>query len=118
MAYYAGRLTGPITGKPEALPESGALPGNDEGLAHVKRWHRFMFWDIGIGVVGNMITTLLTCLLAYALLFLKGLLPQGYDIAVVQSRFFERAGAAGKSFILIVAAAFLSDTLARHRRRR
>ena len=38
-----------------------------------KRWHRFMFWDIGIGVIGNMITTLLTCLLAYALLFPKGL---------------------------------------------
>ena len=35
MAYYMGRLTGPITGKPEAMPDSGALPSNDEGLAHV-----------------------------------------------------------------------------------
>ncbi|MGZ8494684.1 MAG: Nramp family divalent metal transporter [Candidatus Binatia bacterium] len=111
MAHYAGRLTGPITGKPEAIPESGALPGNDEGLAHVGRWHRFMFWDIGIGVIGNMITTLLTCLLAYALLFPKGLLPQGYDIAVVQSRFFEVSwGGWGRLLFLIVAAAFLSDT--------
>ena len=25
MAHYAGRLTGPITGKPEAIPDSGSL---------------------------------------------------------------------------------------------
>ncbi|MBM4264383.1 MAG: hypothetical protein FJ145_23530 [Deltaproteobacteria bacterium] len=111
MAHYAGRLTGPITGKPEAIPDSGSLPGNDEGLAHAKNWHRFMFWDIGIGVIGNLFTTLLTCLLAYALLFPKGLLPQGYEIAVVQSRFFEVSwGWWGKTLFLIVAAAFLSDT--------
>lgn len=111
MAHYAGRLTGPITGKPEAMPDSGSLPGNDEGLAHSKRWHRFMFWDIGIGVLGNLLTTLLTCLLAYALLFPKGLLPQGYEIAVVQARFFEASwGGWGKTAFLIIAAAFLSDT--------
>ena len=111
MAHYMGRLTGPITGKPEAIPDSGSLPTNDEGLANLKDWHRFMFWDIGIGVVGNLVTTLLTCLLAYALLFPKGLLPQGYEIAVVQSRFFEASwGAWGRIFFLIIAAAFLSDT--------
>ncbi len=111
MAHYMGRLTGPITGKPEAIPDSGSVPTNDEGLAHVRRWNRFMFWDIGIGVLGNLLTTLLTCLLAYALLFPKGLLPQGYEIAVVQSRFFEASwGWWGKIFFLIIAAAFLSDT--------
>jgi len=31
----------------------------------------------------------MTCLLAYALLFPKGLLPEHYELAVVQSRFFE-----------------------------
>ena len=111
MAHYTGRLTGPITGKLEAIPDAGSLPTNDEGLAHVRRWNHFMFWDIGIGVIGNLITTLLTCLLAYALLFPKGLLPQGYEIAVVQSRFFEASwGGWGRIFFLIVAAAFLSDT--------
>jgi hypothetical protein len=111
MAYYMGRLTGPITGKPEAIPASGFTPGEDEGLAHVGSWRRYLFWDIGIGVGGNLITTLMTCLLAYALLFPKGLLPQGYEIAVVQSRFFEISwGLLGKLIFLIVAAAFLSDT--------
>jgi hypothetical protein len=111
MAFYMGRLTGPITGKAEAMPASGFLPGNDEGLAHVRRWRRFLFWDISIGIGGNLLTTLMTCLLAYALLFPKGLLPQGYELAVVQSRFFEVSwGVLGRLLFLIVAAAFLSDT--------
>jgi hypothetical protein len=111
MAFYMGRMTGPITGKPESMPDAGALPGDDEGLAHVPSWRRFMSWDIGIGVGGNILTTLLTCLLAYALLYPKGLLPQHYEIAVVQSRFFEVSwGWWGKALFLIVAAAFLADT--------
>ena len=89
MAYYMGRLTGPITGKAEAIPASGFVPSEDEGLAHVTRWRRYLFWDVSIGIGGNLLTTLMTCLLAYALLFPKGLLPQGYELAVVQSRFFE-----------------------------
>ncbi|MBI2181386.1 MAG: Nramp family divalent metal transporter [Deltaproteobacteria bacterium] len=111
MAHYMGKLTGPITGKPEAIPTSGFLPGNDEGLAHVGRWRRFLFWDVSIGIGGNLLTTLMTCLLAYALLFPKELLPQGYELAVVQSRFFEVSwGSLGRILFLIVAAAFLSDT--------
>ena len=111
MAHYMGRMTGPITGKPESIPDAGSLPTNDEGLAHVPRWRRFMSWDIGIGVGGNIITTLFTCLLAYALLYPKGILPQNYEIAVVQSRFFEVSwGAWGRILFLIIAAAFLSDT--------
>jgi len=111
MAHYMGRLTGPITGKAEAIPASGFTPGNDEGLAHVQRWHRFLFWDISIGIGGNLLTTLMTCLLAYALLFPKGLLPQGYELAVVQSHFFEVSwGWLGRILFLIVAATFLSDT--------
>jgi len=35
MAHYMGRLTGPITGKAEAIPASGFTPGNDEGLARI-----------------------------------------------------------------------------------
>ncbi|HZA53699.1 MAG TPA: Nramp family divalent metal transporter [Candidatus Udaeobacter sp.] len=111
MAHYMGRITGPITGRAEAIPASGATPGNDEGLLHVRRWRRYLVWDIGIGVGGNLITTLMTCLLAYALLFPTGLLPQGYELAVVQSRFFEVSwGALGRILFLVVAAAFLSDT--------
>ncbi len=111
MAHYMGRMTGPVTGKAEVIPASGFLPGNDEGLAHVPRWRRYLFWDVSIGIGGNLLTTLMTCLLAYALLFPKGLLPEGYELAVVQSRFFEVSwGIVGRFLFLIVAAAFLSDT--------
>lgn len=111
MAHYMGRLTGPITGKAEAIPSSGFVPGKDEGLAHVRHWRHYLFWDISIGIGGNLLTTLMTCLLAYALLFPKNLLPQGYELAVVQSRFFEASwGVIGRFLFLIVAAAFLSDT--------
>ena len=111
MAHYMGRITGPITGKPEVIPASGSTPTEDEGLAHVPRWRRFLFWDVSIGIGGNILTTLMTCLLAYALLFPKGLLPEHYEIAVVQSRFFEVSwGWIGRVIFLVIAAAFLSDT--------
>jgi hypothetical protein len=111
MAHYMGRLTGPITGKPEAIPTSGYVPADDKGLANARHWRRYLLCDVSIGVGGNLLTTLLMCLLAYALLFPKGLLPQGYELAVVQSRFFEVSwGTAGKIVFLFIAAAFLSDT--------
>lgn len=111
MAHYMGRLTGPITGKPEIIPASGSVPGNDEGLVHVRPWTRYLLYDVTLGIGGNLLTTLLTCLLAYALLFPKGLIPEGWELAVVQSRFFEAGwGLPGRTLFLIVAAAFLCDT--------
>jgi hypothetical protein len=52
----------------------------------------------------------MTCLLAYALLFPQGLLPDHYDLAVVQSEFFAAScGWPGRVLFLVVAAAFLSN---------
>jgi hypothetical protein len=110
MAHYMGRITGPITGKAEAIPDSGFVP-EEKGVERLRSWQRFLFWDVSIGVGGNLLTTLLTCLLAYALLFPKGLIPQHYELAVVQSRFFEVSwGPVGRILFLLTAAAFLSDT--------
>jgi hypothetical protein len=109
MARYMGRITGPVSGKPEVIPEGGFAP--DGNLERLGAWRRFLAWDIGIGIGGNILTTLMTCLLAYALLHPHGLLPQHYELAVVQSRFFEISwGPPGRILFLIVAAAFLSDT--------
>ncbi len=111
LAHYMGRITGPITGKPEVIPTSGFIPERASTLQQLPRWRRFLLWDIGIGVGGNILTTLLTCLLAFALLYPKGLLPEHYELAVVQSRFFEASwGPLGRILFLVVAAAFLSDT--------
>ncbi|MBI3940881.1 MAG: Nramp family divalent metal transporter [Acidobacteria bacterium] len=112
MSRYFGRITSPITGKPEVIPETGFIPDwNPASRKEMNRWLKFLFADCGIGVVGNLLTTLLTCLLSYALLFPERILPQEWEIAVVQSRFFEvQWGSFGRILFLVVAAAFLSDT--------
>jgi hypothetical protein len=112
MAVHMGRITGPITGKPETVTSDGNLPEcSAENSGRWNRWRRYLIIDTLIGVSGNLFTTLMTCLLAYALLFPKGLLPGEYELAVVQSSFFEVSwGYVGRSLFLIVAAAFLTDT--------
>jgi Mn2+/Fe2+ NRAMP family transporter len=112
MAAHIGRITGPITGKPEVIPDSGFVPvDTEENKKNFKGWRKYLLLDCGIGIFGNILTTLMTCLLAYALLFPEGLLPEGYRIAVVQSAFFEVSwGRLGTILFLIIAAAFLSDT--------
>ncbi|MCX7642668.1 MAG: hypothetical protein N2116_02510 [Armatimonadetes bacterium] len=67
--------------------------------------------DSAIGIFGNIITTLMTCFLTFALLYPKGLVPQEWELVVHQIRFFEVSwGAFGKFLFAVVAAAFLSDT--------
>jgi hypothetical protein len=111
MAVHAGRITG-LAGRKESVASAGFLPhDSQENRARWSRWRRYLGVDASVGVLGNLLTTLMTCLLAWALLFPKGLLPQEYELAVVQSRFFEASwGDAGRLLFLVVAAAFLSDT--------
>jgi len=111
MSSRMGHVTG-ILGKKEVISESGFIvEDNPDSKRALTPWRRFLLLDIGVGIFGNLLTTLLTCLLAYALLFPEGILPQGYDLAVVQSRFFEvRLGGLGRILFLFVAALFLSDT--------
>jgi hypothetical protein len=112
MAVHAGRITGPLTGKPESVHCDGRLPADDAANAALwRRWLRLLRADVAVGLGGNLLTTLLACLLAWALLYPQGLLPVDYEIAVVQSRFFEVSwGELGRILFLIVAAAFLADT--------
>jgi hypothetical protein len=111
MAVHNGRITG-LSGKPETLSCDGQLPDSTvENESRIKEWLRYLHVESLVGITGNLITTLLACLLAYALLYPKGLLPQDYEIAVVQSRFFEVSwGEIGRILFLLVAAAFLADT--------
>jgi hypothetical protein len=111
MAAHAGHVTGLFRAADDR--RAGAtVPGSDPASAPaLRRWQRFLLVDSGVGIFGNIATTLMTCLLAYALLTPQGLLPQGWDLAVVQSRFFAlRWGPAGEALFLLVAAAFLADT--------
>lgn len=112
MAQYMGHITGPITGKREVIQESGfTFEASDANFLNVRKWKRYLKIDTAIGILGNIFTTLMTCLLAYALLFPQGILPQKYEIAVVQARFFEISwGVTGRLIFLFVAACFLADT--------
>lgn len=107
-----GRVTGPITGKPEVIPGSGFVPaGGPEGAARWRRWSRFLLVDNLVGVVGNLLTTFMTCLLAYALLHgREELLPKDWYLASVQARFFDFAGRLGPPVFCVLAACFLCDT--------
>jgi len=111
MAAYAGRVTGPVTGREEVISVEGwTFPDTGEDVARMARWKRHILVDSGIGIAGNIATTLMTCLLAYALLHPRGILPEGHEIAVVQARFFEASwGPAGRVAFLVIAACFLSD---------
>jgi hypothetical protein len=111
MAGLVGRITG-LGGAEEAVLADGFLPEDEaQSAQHWRIWRRFLSADIMVGIIGNLFTTLMTCLLAYALLFPKGLLPQEYELAVVQSQFFAVSwGEIGRLLFLVVAAAFLTDT--------
>lgn len=112
MAAYAAPLSGLIGGTQKAAELSDmTFSAAPENLMQVKKWKRFLKFDAGVGILGNIATTLMTCLLAYAFLFPEGLLPEKYELAVVQARFFEMSwGWIGKAFFLVVAACFLADT--------
>jgi Mn2+/Fe2+ NRAMP family transporter len=112
MAGHIGHITSPLTAKEEYIPLEGALPEDTADLqAKWKRWHRFLCTDIMIGIAGNIFTTLMTCLLAFALLYPQGLVPKEWDLVAYQMRFFEVSwGDTGRILFALVAAAFLSDT--------
>jgi hypothetical protein len=67
--------------------------------------------DAAIGVFGNLLTTLATCLLAWALLFPEGKIPSANSLVTLQSDYFAVSwGSWGRAVFLLVAAAFLADT--------
>lgn len=119
-SYWLRAKGAGMAGRFDAAAPAADLPGSEtqeepflpeRATADLPRWKRFLIADSGAGVLGNLATTLLTCLLAYALLYPRGIYPQGYRLAVVQSEFFAASfGGAGRLLFLVVAAAFLCDT--------
>jgi Mn2+/Fe2+ NRAMP family transporter len=111
MGARVGRITSPITGQAEAITATGFyVEDTEENKKNYKGWVRYISTENFIGVFLNLLTTVIMCWLAFALLLPKGIVPKGWEIAVVQSAFFEVSwGAVGKALFLIVAAAFLCD---------
>lgn len=88
-----------------------SFAATDANMKQVRRWKRYLVADSCFGILGNIATTLMTCLLAYAFLHPGRLAPEGYKIAVVQAQFFESSwGVGGRIVFLFVAACFLADS--------
>ena len=116
MAKYIGRVTSPITGELEPIPATGyAFKDTPENKLQYKGWVKYFSFENFIGVFLNTVTTVVMCWLAWAVLLPEHKVPKGWEIAVVQSAFFEVAwGAVGKALFLVVAAAFLCDAWLQH----
>lgn len=95
-----------------AIGGAGHLPQTGpEAAGRLASWYRYLRVESLIGIVGNLFTTLMTCLLAYAILMPAGLIPKGDEIASVQGEFFAQSwGNAGRLLFLFIAGTFLADT--------
>lgn len=111
MAKYSGRITGAFRTSAEAIDSTGyGFADTDENRRNYRRFMRYLKVETLLGIGLNLTTTVIMCWLAWALLLPKGLVPKGWELAVVQSAFFEVSwGATGKALFLIVATAFLCD---------
>ncbi len=99
-------------GASDAAPLLAALPAETpDAVGQLRRWYRYLGLESLVGIVGNIATTLMTCLLAYALLHPKGRVPEGERIAVEQAEFFAVSwGQWGRLLFLFIAGSFLADT--------
>jgi Mn2+/Fe2+ NRAMP family transporter len=112
MSAHMGHITSPITGKRETIPASGfRFADTADNTRRWNQWKRFFLIDNGIGVFGNLLTTLMTCLLAYVFLFQKGVVVEGDQLIHAQAGFFQDLFPQwGRLIFLLVATAFLADT--------
>ncbi len=91
MAAYSGRITNPISGKPEAVGVVGASFDTDspEQMSRWKKWMLFVRIDQGIifWLLGT-VTLLLLGANAFVVLSPLGIVPDGTRLAIEQARIF------------------------------
>lgn len=84
----------------------------DDGPASAAAWRRWRRWlriDVLIAIGGHLVVTLLACLVAYAVLYPRGILPADYDVAALQMTLADVGwGARGRIVFLLVTAALLT----------
>lgn len=113
MAKYIGRITSPITGKPEFSGVVGYAPEcNEENKKRYYGWLKTVYVNNTWGVVINLFTTILMAFLGFAILHPKGIWPAGYRLVVEQGHFLGDIWPHGFTLFLIVAAFLMVDTYA------
>jgi len=106
MGKHVGRITNPITGKPEVVAATGyTFDTTAENLVRWRGWMRYIRIDQGIIFwLFGLITLALLSVNAYAVLTPAGLVPEGLNVAIVQARIFgERWGLFGYNLFLVMA---------------
>lgn len=116
MSKYGQKISGLLVKNPP-LQSSGEaredlmFEDSEENKKIWQGWLKFLNFDSFLAVFINALTAGLTTLLAFALLYPKGIFPTGWKITVVQAEFFESSlGHWGRILFLIVASAFMIDT--------
>jgi len=112
MAGYVGRITSPVTGKPETISLYGYAPRDSpENRERYRLWMRPIYANNTFGVLVNLFTTVLCAFLAFAILHPMGVWPKGYRLLVEQAHFFGKLwGLLGFKVFLFVAAMGFIDT--------
>ena len=112
MAAHTPPMQGLLSSVASIRTGTGSLPeDHPEAPTRLRAWYRYLSVETLIGILGNLATTLMACLLAYALLRPAGRFPEGFEIAVVQADFFAASwGNTGRIIFLFIAGAFLTDT--------
>lgn len=115
MGAYSGRITNPITGKPEAISPLGAVFDTriKENMGRWRSWMRFVVVDQGLIFFGLGFTTLfLLSVNAYAVLSPLGIIPEGMNIATAQAEIFSsRWGVLGEKLFLVMASFMLFSVM-------
>lgn len=114
MAKYSTRLRGLLFKnhkKKENEDEEFTFADTQENKKRWGKWMGFLNFDALLAVFINALTAGLTTLLAYAILFPRGIFPSGWKITVVQAEFFRSSlGVWGGIIFLLIASAFMIDT--------
>ncbi len=117
QSTHIGRVTSPITGKPEAIPSIGfGFEATDENVKEYSKWTNTLWVDNAFGVILNMATIFLTSILSYGILrpmYLAGKIevPKGWKLIVVQGEWLGAAwGVIGRDIMLLLGFFFLFDT--------
>jgi hypothetical protein len=105
MGKYMGRITG-LRGKAETITQSGFIMNYDDPhqVAELGKWMRGEDIDNGVfGLLATCATSWAFCLGSYAVLYPRGLVPKGINVAVTQAEILrEGFGQPGWYFMLFI----------------
>ncbi len=111
MAKYSTKIGGLLAKDVKGDEGDLRFENSEENKKNWRSWLRYLNFDSFLAVIINALTAGLTTLLAFAILFPRGIYPEGWKITVIQAEFFRSSlGVIGGLVFLVIAAAFMIDT--------